>query len=286
MLTSLVALALLGADAGPVAVVATSKRPGTEALGPKVASRVLELLKREGISNTLDDAQTLKILKDAEFPDPRACNGGQKCVQKLALLLGPRAVMVSVDVAKIGKSLAIHLEGLSATGGEPLAASDVSAAVDTWKEQSAVGIITFARELKQKLAEPPPPPVAVAPPEPPPDAPKQTPIAPQPTVVSSTELTDEAPSRAGRTGAWVAVGSGAAALILAAVFVGLGAGDKSSYDGKLFMDPLTGEQAFRGSEAERVALRSSGNLKFTLALSSALLGAALGGLGAWLFLKD
>lgn len=281
MLTALT-LVLLGAEAGPLSVVATSKRPGAEAFGPKVAARVLELMKREQVSNTLDDGQTIKLLKAAEFPDPRACNGGRKCVKKLAVLLGPRAVVVSVDVAKLGKALSIHLEAIAADVAEPLAVADVTADSETWKEQSAVGIVTFTREMKSKLSEPPP----VSPPLPPPDPPRVTTLTPEPVSGAPVELQKAATPSAPSIGPWIAVGAGAAALATSAVFLGLGLSDKASYDARTSIDPVSGERAFQGLDVERVALRDAGNLKFTVALSSALLGAALGGLGAWLFLKD
>jgi hypothetical protein len=281
MLTALTLL-LLGADPGPLSVVATSKRPGAEAFGPKVAARVLELMKREAVSNTLDDGQTIKLLKAAEFPDPRACSGGKKCVKKLAVLLGPRAVVVSVDVAKLGKSLSIHLEAIAADVVEPLAVADVTADAETWKEQSAVGIVTFTRELKSKLTEPAP----AAAPLPSPAPPRVATLTPEPVITAPVEVqrapTPSTPSIA----PWIAVGAGAAALVTSGVFLGLGLSDKARYDGRTSIDPISGERAFQGLDGERVALRDAGNLKFTVALSTALLGAALGGLGAWLFFKD
>ncbi|MCA2978610.1 MAG: hypothetical protein INH41_14190 [Myxococcaceae bacterium] len=284
MLSCLVAVAVvLGAEAGPVAVVATSKRPGAEALGPKVAARVLELLRRESVSDTLDDAKTLAVLKAAEFPDPRACNGGKKCSQRLALLLGPRAVLVSVDVAKFGKSLTIHLEAHAAAGGDSLAVADVTAAADAWKEQSAVGFITFARELARRLAPAPPPsgPVAKA------DAPREAPLTSAVTPPPVEPRLTEAPAPKGpRTGAFLAAGAGAAGLLTAGVLALVGLGEKAALDRRFSVDAVTGQRVFSGTRAELAALENGVNGLFSGALVSLLLGAALGGLGAWLFFED
>lgn len=283
---AVISLAVLAAESrGPIAVVATSKRPGTEAVGTKVASRVLELLEREGVGPLLDDAQATKLFKDASFPDPRTCNGGQKCVEKLAVLAGPRAVVVSVDVAKLGKSIAIHLEAIGAEGGEPLSSADVSAPIDAWKEQSAVGFITFARALKVKLEErlvDVPRETAKVDPKPKPSPALEPKPKPQPRPELGASIVDDGPKP--RIGAWVTAGTGGAALTTSVIVFALAMGDLNAYRSRLYVDETMSE-AFRGTEAERLALQQGGNVKFTVALTSAVLGAALGATSAWLFLK-
>lgn len=281
---------------GPVAVVATSKRPGTEAYGSKVATRALELLKREGVANLFDEAQTLKLLKEASFPDPRSCNGGQKCVEKLAVLMGPRAVIVSIDVAKIGKSLAIHVEALGAEGGEPLSSTDVSAPIDSWKEQSALGFITFARALKDRLETAAPAPPEPASERPASDRPVAAVTAPtRPSIEPSstentTELRDEAiGGKPVRTGAWVAVAGSTTAFVLSGILVGLGVADQDTIRSRttvVVLEDGKKEERFNGLDAEYRQIQTGGNLKFTLALTSALIGAALAATSTWLFLKD
>ncbi|MBL8910969.1 MAG: hypothetical protein JNM17_09730, partial [Archangium sp.] len=59
----------------PVAVVITSKRPGAEQVAPKIAQRVFDSFKREGVTGLLDDPNSIKELKSAGFSDPRTCQG-------------------------------------------------------------------------------------------------------------------------------------------------------------------------------------------------------------------
>lgn len=278
VVASLLAVLLAADSPGPIAVVATSKRPGTEGLGTKVATRVLELLKREGVPDLLDDAKTVALLKEADFPDPRACNGGQKCAEKLALLLGPRAVLVSVDVGRIGKQLSIRIEAVSAVGPPSLSTADLMAPVDGWKEKSAVDIITFARGLKERLAAAPKPTPPLV------DAPRPATLEPPPPP--PTDLAAPAVVAAPRTAAWSTAAAGLAAAVTAAVFLGLGLADQARFTSLTFDDDISMQQGIRLMSAERDQLAASGNLKFTLTLTSGLVALALGGVSAWLFTKD
>lgn len=278
VVASLLAVLLAADSPGPIAVVATSKRPGTEGLGTKVATRVLELLKREGVPDLLDDAKTVALLKEADFPDPRACNGGQKCAEKLALLLGPRAVLVSVDVGRIGKQLSIRIEAVSAVGPPSLSTADLMAPVDGWKEKSAVDITTFARGLKERLAAAPKPTPPLV------DAPRPATLEPPPPP--PTDLAAPAVVAAPRTAAWSTAAAGLAAAVTAAVFLGLGLADQARFTSLTFDDDISMQQGIRLMSAERDQLAASGNLKFTLTLTSGLVALALGGVSAWLFTKD
>ncbi len=150
---------------GPVAPVVVSKRPGADAFATKIAARVHEVLKREGVAPLLEPAAAAKELKAGGFSDPRNCQGGQTCVTKLAVVLGARAVVVGVDVGKIARQLAIHLEAVAADKAQPLASVDISVPADNWSDKSIADITQFVRAMKGKLAaEAPPPPVATAPP--------------------------------------------------------------------------------------------------------------------------
>src|SRR3990167_1722689 len=132
----------------PVAVVMTSKRPGAETVAPKIAQRVFDSFKREGVGGLLDDAATAKELRAAGFSDPKSCQGTRACLSKLAILIGPRAVVVGIDVGKVGKTLAIHLEAVSADKETSLATLDVSSSLSGWSDAMSAPIVVFVRDVK------------------------------------------------------------------------------------------------------------------------------------------
>lgn len=269
----------------PVGVVLTSRRPNTESLAPKVAARVVEVLKREGVA-ALDDARVVKELKGAGFSDPRSCNGGQACSAKLAVLLGPKAVLVAVDVAKLGGSVAIHLEAFASDLPEALAVADITAKEEKWSDQSLADITSFARRLKDKLtiaaklAVTPPPPPPVERPVDPTDQPKNATLTP--TEPTRTDVTQQgpAPSRA----VPIALVSGAGALTVAAGVLGALAGiDRARYDGSLTM--VGGMVVSTLPRNELDALGSSINTKFWASMGCAAGAAVLGLIGALLFIQ-
>ena len=272
----------------PVGVVLTSRRPNTDAFAPKIAAKVVELLKREGVADVRDDARATKDLKSAGFSDPRSCNGGQTCSARLAVLLGPKAVLVAVDVGKVGKSLAIHLEAFAADLTESVAVADISAREDKWADQSLADITTFVRQIKDKL--PLPVKVAVTPTPPPPDVKKATPDAPVKTTLEPTQkdtrsdLTETAQAPSKVPAIVVASGAGVAA-IAAGVFGALAATDRATWDKNVTMQP-DGSLGSSTLTQEQVKQLGSGmNTKATVALTSGIVAVALGGVATWLFVK-
>ncbi|MDP1915048.1 MAG: hypothetical protein Q8L14_02300 [Myxococcales bacterium] len=285
-LTSLL-LSQAAESRAPIGVVLTSRRPNTDAFAPKIAAKVVEVLKREGIADVRDDAKATKELKAAGFSDPRSCNGGQTCSARLAVLLGPKAVLVAVDVGKVGKSLAIHLEAFAADQPEPLAVADLTAREDKWADQSLADITTFVRQVKEKL--PLPVKVAVTPPPPPPDV-KKTPDAPVKTSLeptpsdTRTDLTDTAQAPSKVPAIVVASGAGVAA-IAAGVFGALAASDRATWDKNVTMQP-DGSLGSSSLTQEQVKQLGGGmNTKATVALTSGIVAIALGGVATWLFVK-
>ena len=285
------------AKRGPVAVVVSSKRVGAEAIGPKLAARVFTTLGREGISDVQDDDKTAKQVKAAGFSDARNCQGGQSCLTKLAVLLGPRAVVVSVDVGKIGNKLAVHLEALSAEGGDPLALSDFTAAVDNFGDDSAVPVTVFARALAAKMTGGPEPkksadsdlkkpadsdlkrpadaPViaGVEPVEAPPPMPPLVDVVAQP-----------APQRHSRIPGFALGGGALACFGVSAAFGVLGLQDKNAYTSSKFT--RNGMTASHLSQTQLDQLASEGNMRFSIALTGAVVGIALAAASTFFFVRD
>ncbi|MBE2253088.1 MAG: hypothetical protein IAE78_26380 [Myxococcus sp.] len=273
----------------PVGVVLTSRRPNTDAFAPKIAARVVEVLKREGVGDVRDDARSTKELKAAGFSDPRSCNGGQTCSARLAVLLGPKAVIVAVDVGKVGKSLAIHLEAFAADLPDTtLAVADIAAREDKWADQSLADVTTFVRQLKGKLALPAK--VAVTPPPPPPPDEKKQPDAPvkttlEPTTTQErTDLVEPAPAPSKVPAIAVASGAGAAA-IAAGIFGALAASDRATWDQNVTTQPDGTLGSSTLTEEQVKQLGASMNTRATVALTSGIVAVVLGGVATWLFVK-
>lgn len=272
----------------PVGVVLTSRRPNTDAFAPKIATRVVEILKREGVADVRDDARSTKELKAAGFSDPKSCNGGQTCSAKLAVLLGARAVLVAVDVGKVGKSLAIHLEAFAADLSEPIAVADITARDDKWADQSLADITTFVRQVKEKLTVQAK--VAVTPPPPPPPETKKpdSPVATklEPTEKNErTDLVDTAQPSSSKVPAIAVASAAGAAAITAGIFAGLAAGDRATWDKNVTMQPDGTLGSSTLTQAQVQQLSGSMNTKATVALGAGIGALVLGGVATWLFVK-
>lgn len=273
----------------PVAVVMTSKRPGAEAVAPKIAQRVFDSFKREGVNSLLDDAAAGKELKEAGFSDPKSCQGTRACLSKLAILLGPHAVVVGIDVGKIGKTLAIHLEAVSADKEESLGTLDVSSSLSGWSDAMSAPIVVFVRdvknglELKKKNDPPPsPPPLEVAKT----DAPKKTELTPRPQEDGPVGgLIEKDGGKPPRIAAWVFAGSAAATAGVAVAFGVMSGSAKSQYD-KSLVDLGDGTRGTNLPEDQARALANTANTDATIALTSAIVSAGLTAAATLFFLKD
>lgn len=271
----------------PVAIVITSKRPGAEQVAPKIAVRVFESFKREGVAGLLNDAAASKELRAAGFSDPKSCQGTRACLSKLAILLGPKAVVVGVDVGKVGKTLAIHLEAVAADREESLGTLDVSSGLTDWSDAMSAPIVVFVRdvkaglEVKRKVEEPPPaPPLTVA------DAPRKAELTPPPPSVEAP-VGDVVATKPARSMAVPAVlaGGAVAAAVSTAVFAVVAGEHKGRFDASLVDLPGGG----RGStlpEAEARALASTANTAVGLSIGSAVLTAGLAAVATYLFVAD
>lgn len=270
----------------PVAVVMVSKRPGAEPVAKKITDRVLESFKREGVTPLLDDAATVKELKAAGFSDPRSCQGTRACVSKLAILLGAKAVVVAVDVGKVGKTLAIHLEAVAADKEQPLATLDVSSAINDWSDAMSAPIVVFVRdtkaglELKKNSTPPPTPPLQTA------DVPRKTDLTPtEKNSEPAVGMVEQAPGKPPRIAAWALAGG---AALTAGVAVGFGVSSlnaKSTFDKSVVMLP-DGTRGTSLPEDQARGLANTANTNGIVAISSAAVSAGLTALAVYFFVKD
>lgn len=294
-MTGLVLLWCLAQAPAPVAVVVSSKRPGADPYSAAAAARVHAALVREGVKagDALDDVATGARVKAAGFSDARNCQGGASCLAKLAVLLGPNAVVVGVDVGKIGSQLAIRLEAVSSKTGASLFVSDVSAPVDGWGDKVAVPITLFARQLLDKLKALTPVPVVVAPVpaevmrptepvKPPPDAPLAAELTPPP-VPPPAEV-----RMSSRTPAALKWTLGIGAVASAGVSVGLlvvGVGTRGQFNGRQVtlekMQPAT-DHTWR--EATRLA--SESNTQLSISLAAGIVAAVLAAVTTYFLVSE
>lgn len=176
----------------------------------------------------LDDvAQTLAR---AGFPDTAVCNGAAACVASLAKLSG-LARLVAVQLVKVGSSVALDVSVVDSATGKTQAAVTRSVSL----KAPAKDLALLAKELVGKL---PPPTVATVEPEPvkppPVDAPKDTTLVPDPPPEPPVVV---APGPGLPTGRKVALSLGGAAILAAAVGVGLGVSATGQANGLSALDP-------------------------------------------------
>jgi hypothetical protein len=276
------------AASAPIAVVVSSKRPGAEVYSPGIAARVYAALLREGVpvADALDDLAAGKKVKAAGFSDARNCQGGASCLVKLAVLLGPHAVVVGVDVGKISNQLALRLDAVSAETGKSLLVTDVTAPAETFGDKAAVPIALFARQLVglAKQAAPPPTivkaePVVIAPPVA--DAPRVSNLTPPPTP-PPLEV------KAGRAPAALKWSLGIGAVVAAGVSVGFlaaGLGTRAEMNSQRTTTP-SGMVATRLTAAQVDALSQRSNSQLTISLVTGIVTAVLAGTATWFFATE
>lgn len=263
----------------PVAVFATSKRPQVDQYIAVLTARAHALLKREGVSPLLEESAGLEQLKLAGVTDPRGCQGGRACVARMAVILGPRAVVVGIDVGKAGASLAVIMEAVAADTGQPLHTSEFEVPIATYGDASALPVTLFARELKAKLdAENPAPakaePVAVAAK---PDAPLKAKLEPEP--VAPPQVVVKAPGVRGTTVAGVSlVVGGVVGVGVSTAFALIGASAKAQIDGGCSrVDDVRVSCSIPRARLNSLAAQT--NDAFTASLISAIIGGVLAATG-------
>lgn len=280
MIAALTATLLTASD--PVAVALSSRWPGTEAVGPKIAGELSEALGRAGLT-VLDDAQSRQKAKALKLPDPRTCKGVRSCVLKLAVALSDRAVVIGVDVGKLGDRLVVRLEVVRADSTEPLDTLEINTTMRGWSNDTVVAFTQFAKRLKELLEpraapppqEPPAPPVtaekaeeAVT------DAPKVEPVPSlTPAPVAAVARPAAAPSRA-RTFGLATGGAGLVSLISGSVVLVLAFTGRNSIEATYSTD-AAGHTVSSLMRAELDQRASAVNTQLVASAVVLALGAAL-----------
>jgi outer membrane biosynthesis protein TonB len=309
---ALAAIAVVLSAAEPVGVALSSDRPGAVKEAAQVLARAEQAMANLQVPGLLSAAETKKRLVAAGYSDPRKCSAGRKCLRDLALILGPSAVLVGVDVAKLGDEVVVHLEAVAADAAAPLV-KDLTVRAKAFPDALAAPLTVFMRELKAKLPAavaqaPKPEPVKPEPvkpepvksepvkPEPvksepvKPEPVKPEPVKPEPDRPVAETTTPEpasAPAPAplatdpvlekkvkGTTVAGVAVGLAAlGAAATAVTFAVLAANDQAQWEASRYQS--NGQTATRLSAAQADALATQGNTRFSVALGAGVGAGAL-----------
>lgn len=269
VLAALIALSLGAPSAAdrPVAVLMTSKRPGSETWAGTVAQRVHAQLEREGVPGLLSLEEGERQLKAAGLSDTRTCQAVRSCVAKYALILGPRAVVVSVDVARAANALAVSLDAVAADGARVLTSTELVLPIGGWSDQLVLPIVLFARELKAKLEAEAPAPA--------PDAPVVAQLAPVVTPPSPAVSAPAPAAKPPRVLPWVLLGAGIAGAGAGVTLAVLGAEDRRALEQSISTNDQ-GERVSSLTRSQLTALEQGGNAKLTAALISGIAAAALG----------
>lgn len=245
---------------------------------------VNEALARAGVSSLLDPLAATSQLRAAGVVDSRSCQGTRGCLSRLASLLGPRAVVVGVDVGKVGKTLALHIEAVAADQETSLAVADVTAPYATWTTAFTLPVSEFSRKVKEGLlanpADSSTPPLAQT------EAPRRADLTPPP-VVGALSFDGSTPAQAPRPRIvpW-ALTAGAVAAAGGSLALGILSADARERWSSAQVPLPDGTQGTRLTADDARALASSANTTTALSISSAILSAGLAATATWLFLRE
>ncbi|MBK7862376.1 MAG: hypothetical protein IPJ65_27960 [Archangiaceae bacterium] len=266
---SLLFAAAAAAQTPAVGVVIISDRPGAQAMSDTVAAQVQRALVREGVKDALEAPAVAAQVRATGAAEPRSCKGARSCAQNIAVLLGDKATVVTVDVGKLGGTAVVRLEALQAGNEKPLEVSEVSVEVDAVGEKTALPVTLFARKVAQR--------VLVAPP--PDDAPLQAwvdpvsaPPAPPQVAAEPVKVAPAASASSSRSRAPAVVMTTVTALVAVAAvsFLASGLSAKGQYDGAR----EGGGTSLTRAQADGLASRA--NVSFTVALIAGSVAAGSG----------
>jgi hypothetical protein len=287
----LFAIAVALAATGPVGVGLSSSRPGADAEAALALIRTEQALSQAGVPSLLTSQETKKRLTGGN--DPKKCAGGRKCLKVLALVLGPKAVMVGVDVARLDDEVVVHLEAVAADSDAALAVKDVTVKIKNVGDGLVAPLAAFAKELKAKLTPKPEPVAKTEPPKPPPPSEvgnAETPTQSDRPVVEATVAPPEKSVAEGPLASTPGLGAkgpkgtvvagvmtGAAAVVAGAIavaFTVLASNDQTQWEANRYT-AADGTSGTRLSADAAGALATQANNRFTVALGTGIGAGAL-----------
>ena len=282
----------------PIAIVISSRRDTGDTLSSALCAKVKDALAAQGIE-AMSAPQSAERLAKLGAVDSRACDGSKLCLAKLAELL--QGIVIGVDIGKVQKFSAGHLEAVAVGRVDSLAVSDFSSDAKGWPKKSAAETAAFvaqvvsgAREMNKALepvkvavVEPPPPKVAVVEPPPPPkvivaDMPTEVKLIPEPPPTPPPVIIDEPRSRGPLP--YVVVGTAVAAAVVAVTLLVLALIDTSKYNGTT--DGFNSLTTSSLTRAQLDTLAANANLKYSVSLGTGIGAAALGVVAGILLVRE
>ncbi len=275
----------------PIAIVISSRRDTGNTLSPFVCVKLQEALAAKGIP-AMNEAQSIERLTKLGGVDPRACDGSKLCLLKLAELL--QGIVIGVDVGKVARFSAGHLEAVAVGRVDSVAVSNFTSDAKGWPKKSADEIaalialvVPVAQQMTKALqpVEPPPKPVAVVEPPPPKpaDTPTQVKLVPEPPPSPPPAVVVEAPRSRGPL-PYVFVGATVAAAAVAIAMLVLASSDAQRYNASLSL--LKGETTSSLTRDQLTRTAASANLEYSVALGSGIGAAAFAIASGYFFLRE
>ena len=284
----------------PIAIVISSRRDTGDTLSSELCAKVKDALAAQGIE-AMSAPQSAERLAKLGAVDSRACDGSKLCLAKLAELL--QGIVIGVDIGKVQKFSAGHLEAVAVGRVDSLAVSDFSSDAKGWPKKSAAETAAFvaevvsgAREMNKALepvkvavVQPPPPPpkVAVVEPPPPPkvivaDMPTEVKLIPEPPPTPPPVIIEEPRSRGPLP--YVVVGTAVAAAVVAVTLLVLALIDTSKYNGTT--DGFNSLTTSSLTRAQLDMVAAEANLKYSVSLGTGIGAAALGVVAGILLVRE
>lgn len=287
----------------PIAIVISSRRDTGDTLSSELCAKVKDALAAQGIE-AMSAPQSAERLAKLGAVDSHACDGSKLCLAKLAELL--QGIVIGVDIGKVQKFSAGHLEAVAVGRVDSLAVSDFSSDAKGWPKKSAAETAAFvaevvsgAREMNKALepvkvavVQPPPPPppkVAVVEPPPPPtpkvivaDMPTEVKLIPEPPPTPPPVIIEEPRSRGPLP--YVVVGTAVAAAVVAVTLLVLALIDTSKYNGTT--DGFNSLTTSSLTRAQLDMVAAEANLKYSVSLGTGIGAAALGVVAGILLVRE
>jgi hypothetical protein len=251
-----------------IAVLVSRRIGGVgEVRGQALARKVADFLKARGIEKVVDPAQSAKALTVLGVKDSAECDGKRECVSGLGRFLRAWAV-VSVDLADVNDTMAMHFEAVISDTGDKLALLDLAipskkAEVELVNQLTPIAEVLEATldELKKKEAVRPTPA----------DAPVAARLEPE---VPAQEVQKSPPMPGAHIGALVTTAGTVVAGALVVLFVAQASTAQRQLDNAR-VDRPNGAVGYNLTEDQARGLATRVNDNYTAALSVGIGAGAL-----------
>jgi hypothetical protein len=275
----------------PIAIVVSSRRDAGNTLSSALCTKVRDALAARGIE-AMTEQQSADRLAKLGAIDPHACDGSKLCLAKLAELL--QGIVIGVDIGKVGRFNAGHLEAVAIGRLESVAVADFTSDSKGWSRKTGdelpafiAPVASMAAEMNKALVPVEPPKAVAVAPTPPPvekksDAPLEPKLLPVPPPTPPPVVVEETRSRGPVP--YIVGGTAVALAIVAVTMLALASADSDAYHSR--QETLSGGQTSPLTRAELDRLAGSANLKYSAALGTGIGAGVVGIAAGYLLIRD